>query len=334
MRRRNFFKAAVAAGSTLMLPERWARAAQDGPEFFTLGVLPDTQNYSRDFPHVYTSQTRWLKENAEAYRMPFVCHEGDVVQFNDYVEWERAVESHKEIDGVIPYGLNVGNHDYSWSWIKGERGNIIRESSRIDQFFPVSKFEKESWWGGCMDQSMHNTYQFFEGPGGLKFIVVNIEFFPREESLNWANAVLEKHPDHRAIIVTHAYMYNDDTRIGPGDSWDYRLNGADGEDMWEKLVRKHRNIFLTLSGHICSGPDGYDPSWTETGLLTSEGDNGNQVHQILADYQARPNGGDGFLRLIRFVPENNQIEVTTYSPFLDEWLREPHNQFVLNYEMS
>ena len=29
---------------------------------------------------------------------------------------------------------------------------------------------------------------------------------------------------------------------------------------------------------------------------------GNQVVEILADYQKRTNGGDGFLRLIRFVP--------------------------------
>ena len=58
------------------------------------------------------------------------------------------------------------------------------------------------------------------------------------------------------------------------------------------------------------------------------------MHQILADYQARPNGGNGFLRLMRFVPEQNKIEVSTYSPFKNEWLRETHNQFVLNYKMS
>lgn len=334
MRRRQFLKNTSVLTASVLLPEKWMKANKDGPDFFTLGVLPDTQYYSREFPHVYTSQTKWLRENAEKYRIPFVCHEGDVVQYNDYIEWERAVESHKQLDGIIPYGLNVGNHDYSWSWIEGKRGKIIRESSRIDQFFPASKFEKNSWWGECMDKSMHNSCQFFKGPGNLKFIVLNIEFFPRKKALEWGNYILDKYPTHRAIVVTHAYMFNDDTRIGPGDSSDYQLNGANGEDIWEKLIRKHRNVFLTLSGHICSGPKGHDPKWTETGLLTSKGDHGNLVHQILADYQARPNGGNGFLRLMRFLPEQDKIEVSTYSPFKNEWLRETHNQFVLNYKMS
>ena len=58
------------------------------------------------------------------------------------------------------------------------------------------------------------------------------------------------------------------------------------------------------------------------------------MHQILADYQSRPNGGDGFLRLMRFTPENNEIEVKTYSPFKDEWLTRVHNQFTLPYSMT
>ena len=37
-------------------------------------------NYSWKHPYVYTNQTRWLKENAEKYRIPIVCHEGDIVQ--------------------------------------------------------------------------------------------------------------------------------------------------------------------------------------------------------------------------------------------------------------
>jgi hypothetical protein len=37
---------------------------------------------------------------------------------------------------------------------------------------------------------------------------------------------------------------------------------------------------------------------------------------------------------MRFTPENNEIEVKTYSPFKDEWLTASHNQFTLPYSMT
>jgi hypothetical protein len=40
---------------------------------------------------------------------------------------------------------------------------------------------------------------------------------------------------------------------------------------------------------------------------------------MLADIQKRPNGGDGWLRLIRFLPSSRQIQVRTYSPVLDKF---------------
>jgi hypothetical protein len=337
--RRKFIQKGLLTAGATTLSSNWAYAKDDGPDYFTLAVLPDTQNYSYRYPDVYTSQTRWLKENAQKYRIPFVCHEGDIVQFNDVVEWERAVVSHKELDGNLPYGLNVGNHDFNWTWVNGKRGKMVRDTCRIDQFFPPSKYDKESWWGGCFENRNHNSYQYFEGPGGLKFLVLNIEFAPRDIALDWGTTVIEKHPDHRVIVITHAYMDNDDTRLGEGDKGVklYFPDDNDGDSMWEKFVRKHKNIFLVMSGHVCRDSRNnwkFDTSYTETGLLTSKGDHGNEVHQILADYQSRPNGGDGFLRLMRFTPENNEIEVKTYSPFKDEWLIASHNQFTLPYSMT
>ena len=212
--RRKFIQKGLLTAGATTLSSNWAYAKDDGPDYFTLAVLPDTQNYSYRYPDVYTSQTRWLKENAQKYRIPFVCHEGDIVQFNDVVEWERAVVSHKELDGNLPYGLNVGNHDFNWTWVNGKRGKMVSDTCRIDQFFPQSKYDKESWWGGCFENRNHNSYQYFEGPGGLKFLVLNIEFAPRDVALDWGATVIEKHPDHRVIVITHAYMDNDDTRLG------------------------------------------------------------------------------------------------------------------------
>jgi hypothetical protein len=135
-------------------------------------------------------------------------------------------------------------------------------------------------------------------------------------------------------------MGNNDHRIDSKSDFSatkYPIQGADGEDIWQKLVRHHAHVFLVLSGHIFVGDSStkwkYDPSWTETGLLTSANDAGHPTHQILADYQGRPNGGDGWFRVMTFQPNLNRIDVTTYSPWLDEHLVEPHNKFPLPYAM-
>jgi len=83
----------------------------------------------------------------------------------------------------------------------------------------------------------------------------------------------------------------------------YGCKGNDGDEIWEKLVRKHRNIFLVLIGHILN--DGL-------GKLTSIGDKGNQVHQILANYQMKKNGGNGWLRIMKFLPAENKIIIPEF----------------------
>ena len=40
---------------------------------------------------------------------------------------------------------------------------------------------------------------------------------------------------------------------------------------------------------------------------------------MLADYQAGPEGGQGYMRLLHFDQDNNRILVNTYSPYLDDY---------------
>jgi hypothetical protein len=81
---------------------------------------------------------------------------------------------------------------------------------------------------------------------------------------------------------------------------------------------------MVLNGHVVQG-DG-------TGHRIDLGIYGNLVNQMLSDYQSWPNGGNGFIRLITVKPALNQVVVKTYSPFLNQWLEDSHNQFVLPYK--
>ena len=96
---------------------------------------------------------------------------------------------------------------------------------------------------------------------------------------------------------------------------------------------------MVFSGHDVNFGD--LPPGT-TGRLSSTRPDGSVVHQILANYQtctAAPcalspqgsivNGGNGYLRIVRFSQATSTISVSTYSPVLDMSLTDPANQFVL-----
>ena len=93
--------------------------------------------------------------------------------------------------------------------------------------------------------------------------------------------------------------------------------------MWQKLVSKHKNVFMVLCGHS-SGE----------AVLTSKGDHGNQVHQVLSDYQNLNNGGESWLRYMVFEPTQNKIKVYTYNPALNKFRNQPSSRFDLEYRMT
>ena len=60
---------------------------------------------------------------------------------------------------------------------------------------------------------------------------------------------------------------------------------------------------------------------------------GNTVYTVLADYQGRTNGGNGWMRILKFSPATDQIHVQTYSPVLGQWELDGDSDFTLPYEM-
>ncbi|MDD5704080.1 MAG: hypothetical protein PHU23_18770, partial [Dehalococcoidales bacterium] len=52
------------------------------------------------------------------------------------------------------------------------------------------------------------------------------------------------------------------------------------------------------------------------------------------DYQDFPNGGNGYLRLLRFSPADNMIYATTYSPTQDAYITTSPDQMDMAYTMS
>ncbi|MDR1593911.1 MAG: metallophosphoesterase [Prevotellaceae bacterium] len=276
-------------------------------------LMPDTQTYANAYPHVFRSQTEWIREHADS--IDFVLHQGDITHTNSDNEWEIARDAMFLLDGKTPYSIILGNHD---------------GSAQFNKFFPYAKYSKEPAFGGAYEQNkMDNIWQTFEA-GGHKWLVFSLEFLPRNKILEWANEVSQQHPDYKIIVNTHAYMYSDNTRLGTGDkgipqnmekeTGDEAKNN--GEMMWDKLVSRHPNMMFVFSGHIVYH--------NGTGKLVSRGVHGNEVYQMLANYQREVPGGnpdDGWLRIITVNFTKKEIDVKTYSPRLNKYRTENDQQF-------
>ena len=281
-------------------------AAGQPESSFTVVLLPDTQNYAELHPETYVAQTEWIKSRAETDNVKFVIHLGDIVQTVDAeVEWKVADRAHRVLDGVVPYGMLPGNHDMVHTSEPRATSTPL-----YDKFFPVSRFSDRPWYGGHEGERNADNYCLFEA-AGLKFMVLSLEYAPNDATLRWAGGVVDSHKDRRVILATHFYL---------------RLEGREasiGEGIWNKLVRKHANVFMVLCGHVGG-----------VAHQTSTNDAGGKVYEILCDYQSLPNGGDGWLQYLRFVPGENKIHVHSYSPLLDKCNKHPEHTYTLEYDMS
>ena len=161
----------------------------------------------------------------------------------------------------------------------------------------------------------------------MKWIIIALEWAPRDETIVWANEIMMRHSDRIGIMITHAYMNNNDRRYDHTDAehpqqynpHHYKTPGAtnDGEELWNRLVRRH-DFLLVFNGHVLG--DG-------TGYLASTNDLGHPCYQMLANYQMRELGGEAFMRLLEFQPDGRTIQVKTYSPLYDGYMLAPDQQF-------
>jgi hypothetical protein len=296
-----------------------------------LAVLPDTQIYSLLYPGVFTAQTSWIAANTAARQISYVFHLGDIVDRNTDLEWSRALTAMNQLDNVVPYALATGNHDY------GPTGNARTRDTLLNDYFPFDKAAAMPSFGGALEPGkLDNTYHLVT-VGGRNYVLLALEWGPRDGVINWANEVMQKYPDRYGILITHAYMNWNDRRYdmseagNPANPQDFNphyygtAGGVnDGEELWQKLVRKYPFV-MVFNGHVLA--DG-------TGYLASVTDRGTICHQMLSNYQFRPRlGGDGYMRLLEFLEDQQTVRVFTYSPLDDSFLTEPDQNYTFTLDL-
>jgi len=290
------------------------KSGASSQEDFTLVILPDTQYYSSLNNGIFELQTQWIKDQKDLRNVFFVTHEGDIVNtWNSVAEWNIASNAMATLDPILPYGVIPGNHDLS----------STRDTSYYNTYFGPARFAGKSWYAGSYPEGTNdNNYQLLS-VGGMDFLFLNLVFCPTTDVLTWADAVVKAHPNHRIIMDTHGFLDELARRNVHSASGGCIGTTNNTQYMWDSIVYPNPDIFLVLSGHVLG-----ESNRTDNNIA------GTPVHQILANYQGRTNGGNGWLRIMTFKPSQDIIHVETFSPYLNQYETDANSTFTLDYPMD
>lgn len=319
--------------SPLAAQNRADRQQLDDPNSFSMILLGDPQGYVKyDLNQpIFDLCTAWIADNVEHLKIQAVLCTGDLVEQNENIVrnrnmlnqtsremWEAASKAFSRLDGKVPYIVSCGNHDYGYR-------HSENSMTRFPEYFP---FERNPAWRELVVDalpnrngipSLENAAFEFITPHWRKILVITSEFHPRDEVLDWAGklAASERYKDHFVIFMTHAYIHhrkNDSRRLSEHS---YQIQpGNTGEQIWKKLIQPGANIRLVLCGHIADGNGKFEDN---VGYRIDQNAAEKDVHQMMFNVQTlgggwEGNGGDGWLRILEFLPDGKTLKVKTYSP--------------------
>ncbi len=249
------------------------------------------------------------------------------------VEIPAAVAAYRTLDGVLPFSVVPGNHDYDAQWweqswpqdLTAPEGDLRRLgmihigglTAFTEAFGDASPFFADRPWYVASHDGGSDSAQIFDA-GGYRFLHIGLQMAPSDASLRWAETVIHAHPGLPTLISTHDFLDKTGARrahpvvdLNALDPFD---NSA--QEMWNKLISRNPQIFMVLSGHHNGQSFRTDPNRQ-----------GGAVYQLLSDYQDRnqsaldagmeraPGIGDGWLRLMAFdmTGDTPVVRIRTYS---------------------
>lgn len=271
---------------------------------FTFAVESDTQYYNEDYEGnpdkdedgLYKYQLdihNWIINNRSRMNIQYMFHDGDIIDDEPNIpEWENADAAYKMLDEAgLPYGVLAGNHDV---------GHLSGDYSNYCKYFGEWRYSSNPWYGGSYaDNRGHYDLITVDG---IDFIMIYMGWGVGDEEIDWMNDVLAQYPERKAILNFHEYLL---------------ASGGFGEEpqrIYNEVVATNPNVCMVLSGH-------YHNAQTRVDSFDDDGDGvaERNVYQMLFDYQGLKEGGMGYMRLMHFDLDGQQVIIRTYSPALDDY---------------
>jgi hypothetical protein len=275
----------------------------------SIAVIPDSQEWTFDdanYPYIQKT-CEFVRDKYVGAKIGVVFHVGDFVSSSAADQWARWEAAFLNHPAAVPFLAGIGNHDYNGGFCTRTNTSVY------DGHFPTTFYTSKSWWsGGFYETGKTQNLYFNITLGGQDYMFIMLEFGPRQGAIDWANALIQANPTKKVIISTHAYVYNDGTRIGTGDEYNPHTlvtpdtDVHDGDELWTELVSlaANDNVIQIWSGH-------------ETGFLytKSTGVGANVILEILCAHQSHVYKY-GCVGLMQFYGSLSRVKMIAYSLYL------------------
>ncbi|MBM0231276.1 metallophosphoesterase [Micromonospora sp. STR1_7] len=282
---------------------------------FSIAVLPDTQQEVLDSTDSrFRNRTDWLVQNRSTLDLRFVTHSGDVVNWDtpDHSQYVIARDAMRPIETAgIPYSLAIGNHDTQATGVGGSARDpahtreLVRDTTVFNRYFTAGQFGavKGQFESGKVD----NSYSTFEA-GGVQWMVLTLELWPRVEAVTWARSVVAAHPRHNVIVVTHDFI------DGNGAIEQSASYGATSPQyLFDNLIKQYANIRFVFSGHV-----GVAANRVDTGV------NGNKIYTFLQTFHSNTTNP---VRLVEIDTAANSLRTWIHAPYTNQSFGEYDRSF-------
>lgn len=295
-----FYAAPGRAGIVAPPPARPAPASGA----FSFAVIPDTQlEVVRSSDPRMVNRTAWLAKQKD---LEFVAQTGDLVNWDtpDHAQYKVAKAGVDVLhDAGIPYTVAIGNHDTQATGVGGSARDpkrtraLQRDTSTFNDYFSAADYGSV---GGVYEKGkVDNLYALYQA-GGLKWMVLDLEFCARPGVVAWARSVVADHPDYNVIVSTHSYQ-----NAGGGiDSSDQGYGDTSGQQLFDQLISQYPNIKLVFSGHVGLAQK----------ARVDTGKRGNTIFSFLTtmhDPKTNP------VRMMTVDPKAGTLTTALYAPYTD-----------------
>ncbi len=286
--------------------------------YSTFVFISDTQYLTEGKGEAGLSKiTDWILNNKESENIVGVMGVGDIVETDAVSEWEDAAAAFEPLKGEVPFVFVSGNHDMKRLDFDSSV-DTPRDVTNFNTYFPYADWQPYMS-GFFEDGKIDNMYYLLEDVNGEKYMMLGLEYCPRDAVLEWANELVEEYSDYKVIFATHSYQYenllNGESAYTSYSGDAYTGAGNGGKQIWEKFASQHENIQAVICGHCSSEIVLYS---TNTGV------NGNTVAEFLVDAQQieRYIGSLGAIMILRVSEDGTKANVNYYSTYMNKYIKD------------
>lgn len=278
---------------------------------FSMAIYPDTQlEVMNGTDKRLSNRNAYVAAQRTARDIRYVLHVGDVVCWdtatdaapNDHRQYDWASREMRTLeDAGIPWATAIGNHD---TYAVGPTGGsarpgvntsaAVRDTRTFNSYFSTARFGNIS--GAFEAGKVDNAFRLFTA-GGKKWMVLNLELWPRAAAVTWAKGVVAAHPDHNVIVLTHSYL----TGSGTIEQSNGGYGATSPQYVYDNLIKQYPNIKLVFSGHV-----------NTSAVRSDTGVAGNKIVSVLTAFHSATSNE---VRFVEIDTTKGTLRTDIYAPW-------------------